>query len=213
MPAVRSPYRRLLTQVDGVDVWRVDGRRVRDEIDVEFTNGAHAYVRSYVPEHEVWIDREAPGSGEWEAWAAHQLAERALMARGVPYLAALRRANRVERAARRAAGERPVGRRHLRLRALGEERGRSIWLVDGRLVRTSLNLDFTLGGHHLRYRFIPRREVWIDDAVAPGERAAILHHELVEIGHMLRGKRYDEAHALASRAEVRFRRAAARALT
>jgi hypothetical protein len=83
--------------------------------------------------------------------------------------------------------------------------------VDGCRVRTSFCLDFTLGGHGFRYRFIPRREVWIDDAVAPLERPAVLHHELVEVAHMLRGKRYDEAHALASRAEVRFRRAQARA--
>jgi len=34
---------------------------------------------------------------------------------------------------------------------------------------------------------------------------------VVEIGHMLRGRLYDGAHALASRAEARFRRAAVRA--
>lgn len=213
MAARRPPHARLLDVRDGVEVWRVHGRWVRDELDVEFTNGAHVHVRPYVPVNQVWVDREAPGSGEWAFWAAHQLAERALMSRGVPYLAALRRANRVERAERRSAGERPVGRRDVRLRVLGERGGRTVWLVDGRLVRTSMNLDFTLGGHHLRYRFIPRGEIWIDDAVAPDERPAILHHEAVEIDHMTRGKSYDEAHALASRAEAKFRRADARALT
>jgi hypothetical protein len=213
MAAPRPPYRRLLCRTDGVEVWRVDGHRIRDEIDVEFTNGAHVHVRPYVPENEVWIDRDAPGSREWVFWATHQLVEREHMARGVPYLRALRRANRAERAERRAAGERAVGRADVRLRTLGTEADRTVWLVDGRLVRTSMNLDFTLGGHHHRYRFIPRREIWIDDAVTPAERPAILHHEVVEIGHMLRGKLYDQAHALASRAETRFRRAAVRALT
>jgi hypothetical protein len=213
MPARQPPYRRLLARTEGVEIWRVDGRRVRDELDVDFTNGAHGFVRRYVPKNEIWLDRDAPGSGEWVYWAVHQLVERAQMARGAPYLTALRRANRAERAERRAAGERPVRSAAVRLRTLGEAAGRTVWLVDGRLVRTSMNLDFTLGGHHLRYRFIPRREIWIDDAVAAAERPAILHHEAIEIGHMLRGKRYDEAHALASRAEARFRRAAAQALT
>jgi hypothetical protein len=203
----------LLARVDGLEVWRVEGRRVRDEVDVEFTNGAHFFIRRYVPPNEIWLDREAPGSGEWVFWATHQIVERRLMAGGVPYLGALRRANLAERAERRAAGVRAVGRARLRLRELGTAAGRAVWLVDGRAVRTSLNLDFTLGGHHLRYRFIPRREIWIDDAVAPGERAAILHHEVVEIEHMQRGLVYDDAHARASRAEARFRRAALSALT
>jgi hypothetical protein len=44
-------------------------------------------------------------------------------------------------------------------------------------------------------------------------RPAIIEHEAVEIGHMERGLSYPAAHALASRAEVKFRRASGRALT
>jgi hypothetical protein len=49
--------------------------------------------------------------------------------------------------------------------------------------------------------------VWIDDAVAPAERPAVLHHELVELELMAtRGMGYHAAHARASAAEIEFRR-------
>ena len=196
-----APYRRLLGRMDGLAIWRVDGHAVRDRLDVEFTNGHHHFTRRYVPLAEIWLDREPPGSGEWRFWARHQLVERAEMAAGAPYPTALVRANRVERAERRAA-EPP---RKLRRRLLGAVDRRDVWLVDGCAVRTRFHLDFTLGGHGFRYRFIPRREIWIDDAVAPAERPAILHHEAVEVELMARGMRYVDAHARASTAEARFR--------
>jgi hypothetical protein len=207
MRALRPPYRKLLARQGQLGIWRVDGHRVRDTIDVEFTNGAHCFTRRYVPEDEIWLDRDAPGSGEWRFWAAQQLVERAAMARGASYLRALAAGNRADRAARvQAAAERP-----LRRRRLGRASDHAIWLVDGAQVRAAREINFTLGGHRLRYRFIPSGEIWIDDAVAPAERPAIVHHEAIEIAHMQRGLRYDEAHALASRAELRFRRGARRA--
>jgi hypothetical protein len=203
-------YRKLLDRVDDVEIWRVDGHRVRDELDVEFTNGHHHFTRRYVPLNEIWIDREAPGTREWVFWARHQLAERAAMARGAPYLRALAIGHRAERAERRAAGEpgpsdRPRVKATLARRAIGHAGGRKLLVVDGCAVRSAFYQDFTLGGHALRYRFIPRAEVWIDDAVAPAERPAIVHHELVEIERMEGGLGYAQAHARASRAERRFR--------
>jgi hypothetical protein len=207
MRARGSFQTRRLGRIDGVDIWRVDGHRVRDELDVDFTNGHHHYSRPYVPIGEVWLDREAPGAAEWELWALRQTAERAVMARGASYLHALRVAAKLERQERRRlAGARvPAG--EARRRPLGEVDGRVVWLVDGRHVRDHAYVDFTLGGHGYRYRFIPRSEIWLDDAVHPAERPAILHHEAVEVGHMAGGMGYDEAHGHASAAERRFRRA------
>src|SRR5436190_1426179 len=99
--------RKLLGRDSGVSIWRVDGHAIRDRLDVDFTNGHHHYTRKYVPEKEIWLDREAPGSEEWPFWAVHQLAERAAMAAGRPYLSALRIGNRAERAERRGAGIEP----------------------------------------------------------------------------------------------------------
>lgn len=206
-----APYLTLLGRQDGLEIWRVDGHAVRDRIDVEFTNGAHHFVKRFVPLDEIWLDCESPGSNEWVFWAMHQRIQRALMAGGTPYLKALAVAQRIETRERRLARGLPlaVDPRDVRLvarrRRLGEVHGREVWLVDGRAVRDMAYVDFTLGGHGFRYRFIPRSEIWIDDAVRPAERAAILHHEAVEVAHMMAGLRYAEAHELASRAEERFR--------
>jgi hypothetical protein len=198
--------RKLLARRDGLAIWRVDGHAIRDQLDVDFTNGHHHLTRRYVPAGEVWLDRCAPRADETPFWIVHQLVERAAMLAGVAYLAALTRANRAEKAARRAAlGELGRGRDLVRRRRLGEAGGRAVVLVDGRAVRSAFDLNFTLGGHGFRYRFIPRGEIWIDDAVAAGERPAILHHEAVEVDLMAAGLAYPAAHARASRAEVRFR--------
>ncbi len=191
-----------LDRIDGVTVYRVDGRRIRDTVDVEFTNGHHHFSRAYIPRDEVWLDRDG-GDTEWPFWAQRQLHERALMAGGATYLEAVRKAAYRERKLR--GGERRDV-RTARLRRLGTAEGRDVWLVAGREIRDHAYIDFTLGGHGYRYRFIPRGEIWIDDAVRPSERPAILHHEAVEVTHMRAGLAYDAAHALASEAEIAFRR-------
>jgi hypothetical protein len=208
-----------LARIDGLDVWRVDGHRIRDRLDVEFTNGHHHFSRPYIPAHEIWIDREAPGSGEWPFWALRQIAERRRMSEGRSYLSALLSASRIERLERRRARgvAGPVSPRELQLavrrRRNAEVGGRDVWVVDGRTVRDLAYVDFTLGGHGYRYRFIPRGEIWIDDAVRSLERAAVLHHEAVEVALMAGGMRYEDAHRRASRAEMQFRKRALRAAT
>jgi hypothetical protein len=188
----------------------VDGRWLRDHLDVEFTNGAHHHSRRYVPRDEVWIDREAPGAGEIPFHLTHQLTERALMAAGASYLEALDRATRRERRARRATLARHLppreAREALRLERLEAAGGDAVWLVDGRGVRDRFCPEFTLGGHGLRYRFIPRREIWIDDAVVQRERHLIIAHEVLELGLMRRGLSYHAAHRRASALERRLRR-------
>lgn len=198
-------YLQRLDRADGLDVWRVDGHRIRDALDVEFTNAHHDLSRKYIPRGEVWLDRDADGS-EWELWLYQQLRERARLIAGAPFLTALvsgQIAARKER--RRLAGPRPEP-WDPRLRRLGDVNGRAVWVVDGRMVRDHAYIDFTLGGHGYRYRFIPKSEIWLDDAVRPSERPAILRHEAVEVALMARGMRYQAAHARASAAEATFRR-------
>jgi hypothetical protein len=190
-----------IDRVDGIDVYRVDGHRIRNRIDVDFTNGHHHFSRRYVPLREVWLDREGKAP-ESRFWTKRQLFERELMARGLTYLQAVRRGGVFERRLR-GAGQRP---RQVRLAHLGPAGPREVWLVSGRAVRDRFYIDFTLGGHGFRYRFIPRGEIWIDDAVHPAEHGAIVHHEMVEVDLMRRGLSYDEAHARASEAEIAFRR-------
>jgi hypothetical protein len=177
----------------------VDGEWIRNWRDVDFTNGGHCYTRPYIPTREIWVDREAPGAGELAFIARHQIRERELMRDGAPYLRALAVANRVERRERWAARRRwelcpEAARRRVRRLALGSSAGATVWLVDGRAVRDHFDPNFTQGGHGLRYRFIPRRQIWVDDAVVPSEREFTVAHEAHELTLMRNGMSYDEAH-------------------
>lgn len=83
----------------------------------------------------------------------------------------------------------------------------AVLLVRGAEVRAR-EVDFTMGGHHYRYPFIPEGEVWIDDAVSDGpDRAATVAHELAErtlMKHL--GWAYDRAHTAANALERAVRR-------
>jgi hypothetical protein len=82
----------------------------------------------------------------------------------------------------------------------------SIWLVDGRYVRTRIDEEFTNFGQHFRFRFIPRNEFWIDHLHAPGEEHFYIDHLLLENRLMAAGMDYDRALTRADRAELKERR-------
>jgi hypothetical protein len=77
--------------------------------------------------------------------------------------------------------------------------------VNGRLVRSVFDIDFTAGGHDYVYEFVPENEVWIDDDIIETERGFVLLHELHERNQMARGWAYSKAHADSSRLEFRCR--------
>lgn len=103
-PRVRassSPRLHLLGRLDGIRIYLVSGEAVRDEIDVDFTEGGNDAVYTYVPAGEVWID-DAAHALDRTATALHELVERDLMLRhGLSYDAAHDAANERERAFRR----------------------------------------------------------------------------------------------------------------
>jgi hypothetical protein len=208
---MRVPYLAALGRFGEVSGWLVDGEWIRNRLDIDFTNGAHHFVRPYVPKDEVWIDREAPGAGEIPFLVRHQIRQRLLMLSGVSYLAALARCNRLERRERRAALASPVpigaeARAKVRLYQLADVEGDQFWLVDGKGVRDLFDPNFTEGGHALRYRFIPRREIWIDNALVEQEREFVFAHELHELELMRNGVDYDAAHERALELERVLRR-------
>ena len=83
--------------------------------------------------------------------------------------------------------------------------GVSVWIVDGRLVRSVFDVDFTEGGHDHVYGFVPANEVWIDNDLAFAERPYVLLHELHERNLMAGGWDYGRAHEDSSRLEYRCR--------
>jgi len=83
--------------------------------------------------------------------------------------------------------------------------GLHVVLVDGTYVRDHHDSDFSQGGNGFRYRFIPRREIWIDSEIAQSECPLIAFHECQEAEKMRRGWTYSRAHDVAKRLEDRIR--------
>ena len=197
-----------------IAVWIVDGSYIRGNIDEEFTNFGQYYRFPYIPENEFWIDQEATND-ERQFFIDHLLVEHQLMTEGVPYEKALIKADQKERKERRRAGDIKVITQHGKILPEGKdvherlwktlENGISVWIVNGRLVRSVFDIDFTAGGHDYVYEFVPENEVWIDDDIEQKERGYILLHELHERNCMAKGWPYNKAHAESSRLEYRCR--------
>jgi hypothetical protein len=211
---LKPPYLEKFDDRGDLQVWIVDGSYIRTRIDEEFTNFGQHYSFSYIPKNELWIDQEAEND-EMRFFIDHLLLEHRLMEKGMPYDKALAEADKVERRERSRAGdvrrlthdgkELPDGKEvHERLwKKL--ENGISVWIVNGRLVRSVFDIDFTEGGHDYVYEFVPGNEVWIDNDIEEKERGYVLLHELHERNRMAGGWPYNKAHAESSRLEYRCR--------
>jgi hypothetical protein len=211
---LKPPYLQKGEQRGDFQVWIVDGAYVRGHIDEEFTNFGQHYRYPYIPKLEFWIDREAEHD-ERSFFIDHLLVEHELMAKGMPYGDALTQADRAERKERRRSGD--VGKVTHQGQSLPDpttvhehlwkklENDLRVWIVNGRLVRSAYDIDFTAGGHDHVYEFVPMGEVWIDDAIEEDERGFVLLHELHERNLMEKGMPYNQAHAESSRLEFHCR--------
>jgi len=211
-----------------IDIWLVDGTKIRRDLDKEFTNFGHHYFFEFIPENEFWIDREHK-KGEARYFIDHMLIEYRLISEGKDFECAEERANRVEIKERAKSklvsavskeqknGAEIIDKIHKEL--LNEySKNLKIWIINGELVRDLFSVDFTEGGHDRVYSFIPKNEIWLDDDLEPKERKFVLLHELHERnlmpeGHNLKMKNgiikadknynkvYTSAHIKASRLE------------
>lgn len=84
--------------------------------------------------------------------------------------------------------------------------GREIFLVDGTHVRNHHDSDFVQGGNGYRYRFCPKRELWVEADMPEEEVPLVAFHECYEAELMRQGWSYEDAHDAAKRVEDRFRR-------
>ncbi|MBU3943003.1 hypothetical protein KKA24_03405, partial [Patescibacteria group bacterium] len=169
-------------------IWIVDGEKIRNKLDINFTNFGQHFRFSFIPKYEFWLDKEA-NPNEQCFFIDHLLVEWKLMKEGTSYDNALEIANKKERSERFKAGDfkkvddsdgvPDIEKIHSYL--LGTtHNGITVWLVYGRLVRSVLNVDFTEGGHDLVYSFVPKNEVWIDDDLLKKEIPYVILHELYE---------------------------------
>jgi hypothetical protein len=213
-PDLKPPYLQADDKRGDLQAWIVDGSYIRGHIDEEFTNFGQHYRYPYIPLNELWLDQEAEHH-ERSFFIEHLLVEHRLMSEGMPYDQALVEADKAERKERRRAGDlrrlKATGSGLPRAESVHErlwkrlESGVSVWVVNGRLVRSAFDIDFTAGGHDHVYEFVPQNEVWIDDAIQEQERGYILLHELHERNRMAGGWPYSKAHAESSRLEYRCR--------
>lgn len=211
---LKPPYLSRIEQMGHLTVWDVDGAYIRGHIDEEFTNFGQHYRFSFIPQNELWIDHEAK-QNETRFFIDHLLTEHRLMAKGMPYNKAIEEADRVERRERIRAGDvRKLTRSGKQLpnpQQVHEhlwkklENGISVWIVNGRLVRSVFDIDFTAGGHDYVYEFVPEKEVWIDNDIEQEERGYILLHELHERNRMAGGWSYSKGHVESSRIEYHCR--------
>jgi hypothetical protein len=68
----------------------------------------------------------------------------------------------------------------------------TVWLVDGRLIRDKIWIDFTTGGNPEAYPWMPKDEIWIDDDTGREEVRFDMIHELAEyLGMKNKGMDYD----------------------
>jgi hypothetical protein len=212
--ALKPPYLRKDDQRGDLQVWIVDGSYIRGHIDEEFTNFGQHYRYPYIPKHELWIDKEAKPD-EHLFFIEHLLVEHDLMSKGMSYKEAIVQADRVEQKERRRTGDLQKVTHHGKqlpdANVVHEqlwktlESGAQVWVVNGRLVRSVFDIDFTAGGHDHVYEFVPEGEVWIDDDVTEKERGFVLLHELHERNQMAKGMPYSKAHVESSRLEFRCR--------
>jgi hypothetical protein len=82
----------------------------------------------------------------------------------------------------------------------------SVWIVNGPYIRKTIDEEFTNFGQHFRFRFIPRKELWIDQEHGPGEQQFFIDHLLVEHRLMAGGMDYDKALVKADAVERNERR-------
>ena len=89
-------YKRLLEPYSKyLRIWIVDGELVRDLFFIDFTEGGHDKVYSFIPSGEVWIDDDVE-KGERKFVLLHELHERHLMSMGSSYPDAHRSASHIE---------------------------------------------------------------------------------------------------------------------
>lgn len=199
----KSVYIKKIGDRGDFKIWRVDGNKVRKDIDEEFTNSGHYYEFDFIPKMELWLDVEASGN-ESRYLIDHMITEWRLIDKGADYRTATSVADIKEAAERKkSAGIKKLLKEdnskvieHIHKELLGklDDGITSVWLVDGSIVRGLYDTDYTEGGHDLVYDYVPKNEVWIDDDVVHFERPYVLLHELYERDLMSRGIDYDSAH-------------------
>lgn len=92
-------YRQFYRTLDGMDVWFVDGKLVRDRYKTDFVEGGNPAVYPWIPRNEIWLSDAV--EEEWPYLLIHEYTEyRLMMDKAMSYPDAHDLANDAERKAR-----------------------------------------------------------------------------------------------------------------
>jgi hypothetical protein len=230
--SISGVYRYHWGKRDGLDVWIVDGYKVRHKIYNSFLYGGNDQRYPFNPVGEIWIDN-ALSCEEFEMTLIHELNERHLMARfGWTYLKAHDSSLQLEVKTRRLyeaicrAHEDSLAKvgitdhdnikeirdipdsiklHNIYRLPVGKRNGITIWIVDGYLVRKNIFPDFGFSGNDLSCHFIPKNEIWIDGQISCEETEYSIGTEMMERQEMLKGKPYSDAYEDAVTENTRLR--------
>ncbi|MEP7199036.1 MAG: hypothetical protein ABI874_04380 [Chloroflexota bacterium] len=226
-------YLRKIRRRQRMDMWIVNGSRVRSHIFDEFLEGGNDQRYRFVPPNEIWIDGSTSVE-EFEYALMHELHERHLMqTKGMSYDRAHTESLMVELNARRKMrllcqqhelkqyympptdvhgtqeiadiGNKIELREVYRYR-IGRRGRQTIWIVDGAHVRRDIFPDFGFSGNDCAYKFIPPNEIWIDNQMDCFELEYQMAHQSVMRAAMVRGVEEATAYGKASDAQTRARR-------
>lgn len=81
-----------------------------------------------------------------------------------------------------------------------------IYAVNGDVVKLKHDMDFVEGGNFMRYKFIPKPEIWIDSNIQEHDWRFIMAHEVAETFLMHKHDySYERAHEVANAIEKKLR--------
>lgn len=205
---MKKPYIKKYARVSDYNVYIVDGKYIRKNLDKEFTNWGYHYRFNFIPQDEFWIDKQYGEGDDAPFYIDSMLTMVTALKEGKTHKQAVKLADKIEKIERAKAKkiekeeETRLNKEHIinkvRKRLLKEysKSGLRVYIVRGKLVRDNFFIDFTEGGHDKVYSFIPAGEIWIDDDISQKERKFILLHEVFERNLMSRGLHLDKHHKL-----------------
>ncbi len=174
----------------------IDAHKMRNRISPDVGVVDTHEKSPYVPKGEVWFDKAY--KKEYEFFMAMYRLEKSLLKKGMKY-------SEAKRAVRKTFVKKAKNIPEFTLK-IERKSGFLVRYVKGRIVRQYIDPKFLLGGHGYVYDYIPKNEVWIDDAQDPREMKYPLTHELHEAKLMKQGMDYNSAHDFALAAEKHERR-------
>ena len=218
---MKPPYIKKICKINRLSFFYVNGAYIRKHLEKDFVTNADYKKYKFIPKKEIWIEQEF-SKKEYEYYIKFFLAKAKYLSQGKPYKKAVRLGNIIEQKQRnkskivqklrKLSKKQQIIKIHKKFLKNYSNKKIKTWIVKGFLVRSLYYLDFTAGGHDKVYKFIPEKEIWIDDATNPKETFLTLLHELYERKLMSKDKTsktikksYEKAHEKALKIESYYR--------